>query len=212
MLNCQYIESVYPTFCLVLDLMRKGEISQFNSQKFHRTPSSYHSTIPKQTSPTPISHNMIYTLRPSLSLPFITSTFLLPTSTLQIPLPHHQPAPPTLRTPITLSTANSTCQRGGHLTWPLANTSQIIHRSALIYCQPHDLGFPLPTRRPLDSTVHKQHLGRCSFLGSGYSIVHAGEEGLAYLLHQEWRCEGLEEVKKGGSLCEVYLGVEEDWD
>lgn len=136
------------------------------------------------------------------------STFLVPAFALQIPILHHQPAPPTFPTFIWLSTDTCTCQGGGSIGWPLANTTQIIHLSALIYCSLPDPDFPIQAQRSPNSTIHESDLGRCTLLGDGYSSVRVEGEGFGYLLNQQWSCEGLVRVKKGGSLCGVFLGVD----
>ena len=54
-------------------------------------------------------------------------------------------------------------------------------------------------------------LARCSFYGTGWMGVGIGKEepwGFAYVIYQDWTCEGLKEVKRNGTLCGVYLGVD----
>lgn len=33
--------------------------------------------------------------------------------------------------------------------------------------------------------------------------------GEAYVIYQDWVCEGLAQVKRNGTLCGVYLGVDD---
>lgn len=59
----------------------------------------------------------------------------------------------------------------------------------------------------------EDELARCFNFGVGWMGMGIGREapwGVAYVLYQDWTCEGLAEVKRNGTLCGVYLGVDDE--
>ncbi len=58
----------------------------------------------------------------------------------------------------------------------------------------------------------EDELERCFHFGVGWIGMGFGLEapgGVAYVLYQDWTCKGLAEVKRNGTLCGVYLGVDD---
>ena len=56
-------------------------------------------------------------------------------------------------------------------------------------------------------------LARCIFYGTGWMGMGfglGGPGGTAYVIYQDWTCKGLAEVKRNGTLCGVYLGVDNE--
>jgi hypothetical protein len=54
-------------------------------------------------------------------------------------------------------------------------------------------------------------LERCNIYAGGWAAVQfePGTQGaLEYVVWQDWACKGLMEVKRGGTLCGVHLGVD----
>ena len=147
------------------------------------------------------------------------SSHLLPSSALQLPLlDPKKSTSEILPSPLTAteqhsapnSSDNCFCRGGGQLTWPIGINAQVINLSTMIYCQPNS-SFDYDGLRPEESTMAEEELARCRFFGTGW--VGFGIEapgGTAYVLYQDWTCKGLAEVKRNGTLCGVYLGVDDE--
>ena len=155
-----------------------------------------------------------------------TLLFLLySASALQVPLDSQEPIPqpplsfssfpsspflkPPSRSPS--SSANCTCPGPEPLSsFPVPETNITLHQlSTMIYCRTGSLG--LDERSP-DSTLDESELERCKQYSGGYMgwvLRGEGEEGIAYLAHQNWACRGnqIGEVvrNKTWELCDVWV-------
>ena len=82
----------------------------------------------------------------------------------------------------------------------------------MIYCPPNAF-FDGDEKRPQESTMADEELARCKFHGTGWIGMDVGVGelgGLALVIYQDWACEGLAEAKRNGTLCGVYLGVDNE--
>ena len=150
---------------------------------------------------------------------YTLSSHLLPSSALQMPLLDPKPIREILPSPVTATersapnTDNCFCRGGGQLTWPIGINTQVINLSTMIYCQSNSSLDFNKGKRPNNSTMAEDEIARVKSYWGGWIGVGIGTEatwGEAYVIFQDWIFEGLAEVKRNGTLCGVYLGVDDE--
>ena len=149
---------------------------------------------------------------------YAISSHLLPSSAIQMPLLDPKSTREILPSPVTATehsapnSDNCSCRGGGQLTWPIGINTQVINLSTMIYCQSNS-SLDYKGKRPRQSTMAEDELARCKSYRDGWTGVGIGTEatwGIAYMIYQHWIFEGLAEVKRNGTLCGVYLGVDDE--